>query len=102
MRFQVSRVDHHDPLLAAFGGQSVHDPGKDPHVAPSLPAIAKGLGRTILAGRVTPPQPVAVVEDYPAQHAPVVDPRLAMALRKERFQPLYLRKRYGVALCSEA
>jgi hypothetical protein len=42
---------------------------------------------------ITPAQPVAVDEDYPAQHPPVIDPRLAARLRKERPKPLHLRVR---------
>jgi hypothetical protein len=91
MRLEVGRVDHHDFLLAAFGGQSLHHPGEDPHVAPPLPPIVERLGRSILPRRVTPSQPVAIDEDYAAQHTPVIDPRLAMALWKERLQPLQLR-----------
>jgi hypothetical protein len=90
MRLQIGRVDHDDFLLTAFGGQPFHHPGEDPHVAPSLPAVVERLGRTILPWRIAPPQPIAVDEDYPAQHTPVIDPRLAVALRKERPQPLHL------------
>lgn len=90
MRFQVGRVDHHDPLLAAFGRQPLHHPGKDPHVAPPLPAIVEGLVRPILLGRIAPPQAIAVDEYYTAQHTPIIDPRTPMALRKKRFQPLHL------------
>jgi hypothetical protein len=42
---------------------------------------------------ITPAQPVAIDEDYPAQHPPVIDPRLAAGLRKERPQLLPLRVR---------
>src|SRR5690606_21158661 len=44
-----------------------------------------------LTRRVTPSQPVAIDEDYAAQNPSIIDPRLAMALRKERLQPLHLR-----------
>ena len=89
-----AHIDHDDLLLAAVGGQSLHHPGEDPHVAPPLPAIAEGPGRAILPRRVTPSQPVAIEEDIAAQHASVVDPRLAMALRDERLQPLHLLFRH--------
>lgn len=93
MRLQVCRVDHDDLLLAAFGGQPLHHPGEDPHVAPPLPAVVEGLGRAILPRRIAPSQPVAVDEDYPAQHSPVIDPRLPVAFGEERLQPLHLRVR---------
>jgi len=50
----------------------------------------EGLGRAIRPRRIAPSQPVAIDEDYPAQHTPVIDPRPAMALREERLQPLHL------------
>lgn len=90
MRLEVGRVDHDRLLLGAFRGQSLHHPGEDPHVAPSLPSVVKGLGRAILPWRIAPPQPVAIDKDYAAQHTSVIDPRLAMALRKEPLQPLHL------------
>ena len=54
------------------------------------PAVVERLRRAIFPWRVTPPQPIAIDEDYAAQHAPVIDSRLAMALREERLQPLHL------------
>jgi hypothetical protein len=38
-----------------------------------------------IPARAAPPQPVAVDEDYPAQHPPVIDSRLAVALGKNGF-----------------
>lgn len=87
---QAGRVDHDDLLLAALGCQPLHHPGENPLVAPPLPAIAEGLGRAMLPMRVTPSRPIAADEDHPAQHALIIEPRLAMALRKERLQPLHL------------
>gem|GEM_PF-3536869 len=54
MRLQVGRADHDDLLLAAFGGQSLHHPGEDPHVAPPLPPVVERLGWSILPRHVTP------------------------------------------------
>ena len=90
MRLQVCRVDHHDLLLAPAGGQPRHDPGEDPHPAPTDPAVVERLRRPILGRGVAPPQPIAIDEDYAAQHAPVIDPRTTMALREKRPQPLNL------------
>ena len=78
MRFQVGRVDHDDLLFAAFGGQPLHHPGEDAHVAPPLPAIVEGLGRAMLPRSVTPPQPIAIDEDYALGIS---------CLRKFQFQP---------------
>ena len=91
MRFQIGRVDHDDLLLATLGGQPLHHLCEDAHGAPPLPAIVEGLGRAILTRRVTPSQPIAIGEDYAAEDPSIIDPRLAMALRKERLQPLHLR-----------
>ena len=90
MRLHVGRIDHDGLLVAACGGKPLHHPGKDPHVTPPLPAIVEGLGRAILPRCVTPSQPIAIYKDNAAQHPPVIDPRLAMALREERLQPLHL------------
>jgi hypothetical protein len=38
-----------------------------------------------------PHQPIALNEDYPAQHPQVIDPRLAAGLREERPKPVNLR-----------
>ncbi len=80
MRFQVGRVDRDGLLLGALGGQTFHDPSKDPHVAPTLPAVIERLRRSIFPGRVAPAQAIAIDEDYAAQDTPVVDAWLAMAL----------------------
>ncbi|SFO96832.1 hypothetical protein SAMN04244567_03523 [Paracoccus pantotrophus] len=42
---------------------------------------------------LTPQQPLALNEDYPAQRAPVIGPRLASGLRKERPRSPYRRIR---------
>lgn len=39
---------------------------------------------------MAPPQAIAIDEDYATQHPPIIDPRLAMALRKEGLKPLHL------------
>jgi hypothetical protein len=38
-----------------------------------------------------PHQPIALKEDNPAQHPPIINPRLAAGLRKERPKPVNLR-----------
>jgi hypothetical protein len=56
-----------------------------------FPAVVEGLGRAILLRRIPPTQAVAIDEDYPAQHPPVVDAGLAMRLREEGLEARYLR-----------
>ena len=90
MRFKIRRVDHDRLFLWPFGGQTLHDPSKDAHVAPPLPAIVEGIRRAILPRRISPPQAVAIDEDYAAQDPPVIDTRLTVALWKEGLQPRHL------------
>src|SRR3546814_10280520 len=63
---------------------------EDTPFTPPLPPVVQRLVRTIRARRITPPQPVAVDEDDPAQHPPIINPRLAMALGKVRLQTRHL------------
>ena len=84
MRLQVGRVDHDDLLVGALGGQSLHHPREDPHVTPPLPTVVERLRRPILTRGIAPTQTIAIDEYYAAQHAPIIDTWLAMALRKER------------------
>ncbi len=58
-----------------------------------LPTVVEGLRRAVVPWCVLPHQPVALNVDYPAQHPPVIDTRLASGLRKERPQPLDLHFR---------
>lgn len=90
MRLELGCVDQDVLFLAALGGQTLHHPGKDTHVTPSLPSIVERLGRPILPRSVASPQAIAINEDYPAQYPPMVDSRLAMAVSEEGPQPLHL------------
>lgn len=91
IRFQVGRIDHDRLALGTLSGQGRHDPGKAAIVAPTLPAVVGGLGRAILPGCVAPSQPIAIDEDHAAGHPSIIDPRIAMAFRKEGLQALHLR-----------
>ena len=91
MGFQVSRIDHDRPLVSSLGGQAGHDASEHAHPAPALPPVVEGLWRAVFPGSVTPPQAIAVDEDYAAQNATIIDARLAMALGKERLKPRHLR-----------
>jgi hypothetical protein len=44
----------------------------------------------VFTRRIAPPQAISIDEDYTAQYPPIIQARLTMALRKERFQPLHL------------
>lgn len=91
MRLQVSRVDHHRLRDGSLSGQAIHHPGEDPPVAPPLPSIVEGLRRAVFFRRIAPPQPIAIDKDYAAQHPPVIDARLTVALGKEGLQTGHLR-----------
>lgn len=93
MCFQIGRVDHDRLVFGALGGQAHHDPGEDPVLAPALPAVVERLGGSVVLWRVTPSQPIAIDEDYAAQHASIIDAGPAMALGKEGFEARHLRLR---------
>lgn len=71
-----------------LGSQTGHDPGKDALITPS---IVECLVRHILTRGISPPQPIAIYEDNPAQNAPVIHPWLAMGLRELGHQTRHLR-----------
>ncbi|PIL19190.1 hypothetical protein P775_15875 [Puniceibacterium antarcticum] len=75
-------------MFGAFSGQARHNPRKD---ALFTPAVVECFGRTILPRRIASPQIIAIDEDYATQNSSIIDPGLAMALRKKRFQALDLR-----------
>lgn len=90
MSRQVGRIHHQHLGILAFAGQRGQDAGEDPHSAPADPAVIKRLVRTIGRRRVPPAQPIAIYKDNPAEHPPVINPRLAMRQRKERPDPRHL------------
>ena len=96
MRLQVRRVDHDRLVLGTLGGQAHHDPGEDPFVAPALPTALKGLCRAVVLWCVAAAQPIAIDENYGAEDASIIDAGLAMALGKERLEPLHLSVRQPV------
>jgi hypothetical protein len=59
-------------------------------VTPSLPTIVKRLGRPILPGCITPPQPIAIDEGNPAQYPPIINALSTSAPGKERSEPHHL------------
>lgn len=91
MRFEICGIDHDRLGFRALSGQTRHDAGEHAHLAPLLPAIIQCLVRAVFLGRITPPQPIAIYEDYATQNAPVINARYAMALGEEGFQTLHLR-----------
>lgn len=80
MRLEIGCIDHDRLALGTLGGQTHHDPGEDTIVAPPLPTVIKRLCRTILLGCIAPSQPIAIDKDYAAEHTPIINARLAMAL----------------------
>jgi hypothetical protein len=95
-------VDHHGLFLAMLGGQTGHDPGKDAAITPSLPSVAECLVRPVFPRGITPPQAIAIYENNPAQHTPVIYPWLAVELRETRRQthPLRIPSRDIAAQCT--
>lgn len=91
MCLEVGRVDHQRVYLAALVCQFEKHPGEDAFLAPSLPAVVKGLGRAIGGRRVPPSQPIAIDEDYATEDALVVYSGLAVGRWKEGFQTRHLR-----------
>jgi hypothetical protein len=85
-----AHFDHHRLRLSRLGGGAFHHPGEDALVAPSLPPIVEGLGWAIILWRITPPQAIAIDEDYATQNAPVIKARHIMALRTEKPKTLHL------------
>jgi len=47
--------------------------------------------RTISGRGIAPSQTIAIDKDNPTQHTPIIDTRLSVRLRKERFQTRHLR-----------
>ncbi len=90
MCLKIGRIVHDGPVLGTFGGQAHHNPGEDTVVAPALPPVVEDLSGAILIQCVILAHPIAIDEDY-AEDATIINARLAMALRKEGFQPLHLR-----------
>jgi len=84
------RTDEAMPCLG-LAMEALRVPAVAPIVAPPLSAVVERPGRAIFLRRVAPPQAVAIDEDYAAQHPPVIDARLAVALGKEGLKPRYLR-----------
>jgi hypothetical protein len=79
--------DWHKLKPPRFRKQPYDLPGCD---TPADPAVVERLVRAILSRRILPHQAIALYVNYPAQHPPVIDPRLAPRSRKERLQPLHL------------
>jgi hypothetical protein len=91
MRLEVGRVDQHRLWKGLLAGQPIHHPGENTFVTPALPLVVEGLRRTVLLGRIAPPQTIATDEDNATQNATIIDARPTMALGKEGLQPRHLR-----------
>lgn len=87
----MGAVDHDRFAIGSRLGELGEDPGEHAHARPAHEPVVERLRQPIHGRRVLPLQPVLLNVDYPAQHPPVIHPRLAAGLRKERPQPLHLR-----------
>ena len=90
VRLEIGRVDHHRRRDSGLGGQPSHHPGEDRLFRSTASTGVEEFLRAILPWRIAPPQTIAVDKDYPAQNTPVIDARIAMALRKEGLKPRHL------------
>lgn len=75
MCLEVCRVDHHSLLFAVRRSEIGHHPRKDAFLAPTLPAAVKRLVWTIGGRSVAPTQAIAIDQDNPAQHTPIIPSR---------------------------
>ena len=91
MGLDIGRADHDVRLSGLLGGQTYKNPGEQALLAPSLPEVVEGLIRTILAGRITPSQAIAVEEGYSAPYSSVIDTELSVVLREEGLEARHLR-----------
>ena len=91
MCFQIGRVDHDGLLFAVLSGQTSHHPGEDALIAPSLPTVVERLVWAAFSGRVAPSQAIAINEDNPAQHTPIINARLAVGLGTIGLKSRHLR-----------
>jgi len=91
MRLEVGAVDHDRFAIWPRLGELGEDPCEHAYAGPTDEPVVERLRRPIHGRRVLPLQPVLLIVDYPAQHPPVIHPRLASGLRKERPQPPHLR-----------
>jgi hypothetical protein len=80
---EIGRVDHHRLWNGYLGSQAIHHAGEGPLLAPALPAAVEGLRWTIFLGRIAQAQAIAIDENYSAQHSPIIDGQLAVALGKK-------------------
>jgi hypothetical protein len=84
MCLEVCRVDHHSLLFGVRRCKTGHHPREDAFLAPTFPAAVKRLMWTIGGRSLAPTQAIAIDEDNPVLHTPIIDARLAVRLREER------------------
>jgi hypothetical protein len=77
MCLQAGVVEHDRLDLGPFCRKTRHNSGKHTQIAPSLPTVIQDLLRAVFTGRVIPPQPIVIDEDYAAENAPVINARFA-------------------------
>lgn len=88
---EIGRVDHHGLLFTELGGQAGHHSSEDALVAPPFPTVVQRLMRPIENASITSPHPFEIDEDNATQYAPIIDKRLAVRLREDRFKTRHLR-----------
>lgn len=83
MGIQAGRIVHHRRPVAMPGSQTCQDPGEDALIAPPLPAVVRGLVRSVLLGCISPAQPIAINEGNSAQHRSIIHAWLAVGFGKK-------------------
>lgn len=87
VRFQIRRINHDGLRIGTFEGKPLHHPAKHARLAPSFPTVVERLVWPVYPWCISPAQAVAVDEDDPAQHSPLIHTRLAVAPGKIRHKP---------------
>lgn len=90
MDLQMGGIDHHSRPPPVLSGQAHHDPGEDASIAPTFLSVVECLVGAILPWGVAPPQAIAIDENNAAQDSPVIEPGLAVRLRKIRIKMRHL------------
>lgn len=93
MGLEIGRVDHDGLLFPLCGPQTRYYPSEDIPIDPPLPAIVEHLLGAVGSRYVTPTQAIAIDEDNPTPHTPVIDAWFAVGLRKEGLETHHLGAR---------
>lgn len=91
MRLELGVVDNDRFAILSGLCELGEDFGEHAYARPAHESVGECIRQLILGRRLLPLQSVILKVDCPAQYLPVINPRLASGLQKDRPQPLYLR-----------